>query len=364
MVPEPPFVLLASDDSRALAALRDALRLGGAQVAACRKVSVAVEAVTFHVPTVIVADVGMEDGRGWDVVYAARSAGQLPTIVLDRLGDASARRAAFAAGADDVVSVPCDVEEFATKVLVLAGRARHASTNRPVHRLHGLVVDVAAHSVRLHGRPVLVTAQQFAILCALFEARGAALGRAQLLARIEGLDDEPPSERAIDLHMTRLRSRLGDSARDARFIESVYGVGYRLATDVSAPAQLGDRAEDVLVALPDPLLVIDAQQRVQFANDAAGRMLARPRAQLVGMRCGEVLRCADCMGLPLEGPRCFARAMQAGATTLRGVPAEVQAGDERIQVTLTYGRVEADGLLTLQIRPRGDDTARGTTSTA
>src|SRR6266540_2788912 len=103
MLSEPAFVVVASDDLRALSALRDALRVAGAQVAACKQVSVALDAITFHVPTVVVADVGMESGRGWDVVHAARAAGRLSTIVLDRLGDAGTRRAAFSAGADDVI---------------------------------------------------------------------------------------------------------------------------------------------------------------------------------------------------------------------------------------------------------------------
>jgi DNA-binding winged helix-turn-helix (wHTH) protein len=272
--------------------------------------------------------------------------------VLDRVGDASARRTAFAAGADDVVHVPCETGELATKILALAGRVRPHDTTGPVYRLRGLVVDVAAHSVRLNGRPLVLTAQQFAILRALFEARGVALERSRLLSRIEALDDEPPSERAVDLHVTRLRRRLGDSAGAPRFIESVYGVGYRLASDAAPPAQLGDRAEDVLVALPDALLVIDSQLQVRFANDAATRLLVRSRRELVGRSCSEVLECADCMGARLDGPRCFARALRNGTTTLRDVSAEVRAGDEHIAVTLTYGRVQADGLITLEIRPR------------
>lgn len=362
MVLEPPFVLLADDDPHSIAALRDALRLGGAQVAACRSVGVALEAIRFHVPTVVVADVAMESGKGWDVVYAARALRELPTIVLVRRGDPGARRIAFAAGADDVVSVPCDPGELATRVLAVARRMRRSDATGPVYRLHGLVLDVSAHAVRLNGRPVALTAQQFAILRALFEARGGTLERSRLLSRIEALDDEPPSDRAIDLHVTRLRRRLGDRARDPRFIESVYGVGYRLATEVSAPIRLGEIAEDVLVALPDPLLVVDAELRVRFANDAATRLLVRPRDEIVGRLCGEVLECTDCLGSPLGGPRCFARALHSGATTLRAVPALVRAGDEHIAVTLTYGLVQTDGLVTLEIRPRdgGDSPASAT----
>ncbi len=361
MLTEPPFVLVANDDLRALAALREALRVAGAQVAACKQVSVALDAITFHVPTVVVADVAMEDGKGWDIVHAARAAGRLSTIVLDRLGDAGTRRAAFAAGADEVIRVPCELDELTTRVLALASRAGRGAP-ATVHRLHGLTVDVSAHAVRLHGRPVVLTAQQFAILAALFQANGVALPRARLLARIEGLDDEAPSERAIDLHVARLRRRLGDDAKEPRYIESVYGVGYRLATDAPGPAQLGDRAEDVLAALPDALLVIDAHRAVRFVNDAATRLLGRPRSELLGRTCGDLLECTDCAGMSLEGPRCYVRAVLPGATALRDMPARIRAGDERIQVLLTYGQVQADGLVALQIRPRAEDVPKGLTA--
>ncbi|HEX9094352.1 MAG TPA: winged helix-turn-helix domain-containing protein [Coriobacteriia bacterium] len=363
MQSDPPFVVVADDDLRALSTLRDALRVAGAQVAACRQVSVALDAITFHVPTVVVTDVAMENGKGWDVVHAARAAGRLSTLVLDRIDDAGTRRAAFAAGADEVIRVPYVLDELTTRVIALAGRAGRGVPGT-VYRLHGLSIDVSAHAVRLDGRPVVLTAQQFAILAALFEANGVALPRARLLARIEALDDEPPSERAIDLHVARLRRRLGDDAREPRYIESVYGLGYRLATDAPGPARLGDRAESLLAALPDALLVIDAHRAVRFANDAATRLLARPQSELVGRTCGELLECTDCMDISLEGPRCFARALLPGTAALRDMPARIRAGDERVSVLLTYGQVQADGLVTLQIRPRTADDPKGTASPA
>lgn len=351
MLAEPPFVVIANDDLGALAALRDALRVAGAQVASCKHVSIALDAITFHVPTVVIVDVGMEDGKGWDVVHSARAAGRLATIVLDRVGDVGTRRAAFAAGADEVVAVPCELDELTTRVLTLASRANRGAS-ATVYRLHGLTIDVSAHAVRLHGRPVVLTAQQFAILAALFEANGVALPRSRLLARIEGLDDEPPSERAVDLHVARLRRRLGDHAKVPRYVESVYGVGYRLATDAPIEAELGDRAEDVLAALPDALLVIDAQRTVRFANEAATRLLTRPRSELLGRTCAELLECTDCAESSLDGPRCFVRSVLPGTPPLRDMPAWIRAGDDRVPVLLTYGSVRADGLVTLQIRLR------------
>lgn len=349
---EPPFVLVAHGDPAALAELRTALRLAGAQVASCRTVATALEAVTFHLPTVVVVDVAMEDGKGWEVVHEAARAGHLPIIVLDRGVDPATRPAAFAAGAIEVVTLPADPTELATRVVALAGRARRSSGKTPVFRHRGLTLDVSAHTLKLHGREVSVTPQQFAILLALFEANGATLPRARLLARIEALDDEPPSERAIDLHVTRLRKRLGDDAKHPQFIDAVYGIGYRLATHVETSAGLGDQAEDVLSALPDPVLVIDQELRIRFANEAVARLLAIPRSELVGKRCADVLDCRDDCGTTLGGPRCLARAVQSGETTLRDVPVRVRAGEEQLDVTYTIAQVPCEGLLTIQLRPR------------
>ncbi len=348
---EPPFVLVADDDATRLGEVRTALRLAGAHVAACRSVKVALEALVFHLPNIVVVAPTMDGGKGWDIVYAARAQGQVPTVVLDRETDGVVRRTAFTAGVDAVVALPCDAGELATRVLALAGRVRRSETASPVYRHRGLIMDVAAHTVRVHGRAIELTAQQFAILRALFEANGATLARDRLLARIESLDEEPPSDRAIDLHVTRLRRRLGDDARKPRFIEAVYGVGYRLATDDALASGLGGDAEHVLAALPDPLLVIDTELRIRFANDAATRFLARAQTDLVGRRCADVLRCRDCHGEMLEGPRCFARAVVSGDATLRDVPAEIAVAEEVVPVDFTYARVRGDGLLTLEIRP-------------
>ena len=106
------------------------------------------------------------------------------------------------------------------------------------------------------------------------------------------------------------------------------------------------------VRRPDPLLVIDGDLTVRFANEAASRFLALSRSDLVGRRCADLLRCRDCRGEPLAGSRCLSRAVTNGATTLRDVPADITVGGDRVPVEFTYARVHGDGLLTLEIRPR------------
>ena len=359
VLPEPPFVLVADSDPLYLPRLRGALRLAGAQVAACRTVKVALEALRFHLPNIVVVAPEMDGGTGWDVVYAARAQAQLPTVALDRGRDGTLRRTALTAGVDEVIMLPCDDTELALRVVALAGRSRRTDAATPVHRHRGLIMDVAAHTIRANGKQIPLTAQQFAILRALLEANGATLSRERLLALIESLDDEPPSDRAIDLHVTRLRRRLGDDAREPRWIESVYGVGYRLATNDDKTTEFNAEAERVLASLPDPLLVIDADRRVRFVNDAAARFLALPQAEIVGRRCGEILQCRDCDGADLEGARCFARAVANSGSALRDVPAIIAVGEDRVPVRFTYARVHTDGLMTVEIRPRSEPTTVG-----
>src|SRR6266536_6003567 len=97
-----PLVLVLEPDRMLSNAIGVALRGAGLQVVACRRAAEAVAAVSFHRPSVVLVDVGSDDGHGWDVLAAARDNGHLPAIALDRDDDAATRKAAFAAGVDDV----------------------------------------------------------------------------------------------------------------------------------------------------------------------------------------------------------------------------------------------------------------------
>lgn len=334
-------VVVAEDDAQILGTLRDALRAEGFIVASCRAARSAFDAVDFHRPGVAVIDVAMEDGRGWELLYAVRSRAGTAALVLDRQGDALVRRGAIAAGAEDVVSAPFDAEEVAGRVRLLFRRQDQVARGGPVYRHGDLVVDVPAHEVRVAGRTVGLTPQQFAILRALCEAGGAALHRAQLVTRIAAIDDEPPSDRAIDLHVSRLRRRLGDDEGPARYIEAVYGIGYRLA-----PAGRNDvqraQPDAVLDALPDAVLVVDDGLAVRAANRAAEILLGRPRTDLVGRSCAELLACRTCAGGPLAGPGCLGRAVLAGEGSVRHARALVDTSDGRVPVVFSHVKVPTD----------------------
>lgn len=203
---------------------------------------------------------------------------------------------------------------------------------------HGdLVLDPRTDQVRVRGRHIALTRPQVAILRALFEADGATLSREELLARV-GARRGGPSGRTVDLHVSRLRRRLGDDADAPRYIEAVYGAGYRLVPDAADPLH-GRYADAVLEALPEPVLLLDERLVVRDVNPAAEALLGRPREHLVGLPCGLATDCRDCEGDPMSGARCLGRAALRDGSAPLALRGTVDGSGRRAPVVFTHVRV-------------------------
>ena len=130
------------------------------------------------------------------------------------------------------------------------------------------------------------------------------------------------------------RSAPGVTLKEYRTIDELRAADVWLSgVSLPAEARLGDegRALPLIEDAADyatALLCAEAVGAIRFANDAATRFLARAQTDLVGRRCADILRCRDCHGEKLEGPRCFARAVVSGDATLRDVPAEIDVGQQ------------------------------------
>lgn len=348
-------VLIAADDADMVGRIRTALRTEDLQVVSGRTVRTAVEALDFHRPAVVVVDLGLEGGRGWELLHAIGSRPGTSVVALDRHGDPLARKAALAAGAADVVGPPLDPTEVALRSRALQRRERADPAAGAVLRHKDLVLDVASHEVRIAGRPIALTPQQFAILRALLEARGATLHRSQLLARIAAVDDEPPSDRAVDLHVSRLRRRLRAASPGGRYVEAVYGIGYRLAPGGPAHELSAEVAGRVLDSLAEAVVVVGPDLRIVAAGRAAERLLDRD--DLVGRHCYEVMDCHSSAGAPLTGPACLGRAALAGGGSILHVPLNLRADHGRVLLDVSHTPVPLDGgqsVLAIELRADGD----------
>ena len=171
---------------------------------------------------VVLLDLGLPDGDGLEVLRELRRVSDVPVIIATARGDETDRIVGLELGADDYVVKPFSVRELAARVLAVA-RRRRIDTSLDSGRL---VVDRARHRVVLDGNPVELTAKEFDLLAVLAEEPGRAVPRRELFSRVW----DPVwigTGKTLDVHIASLRKKLGD----AELIETVRGVGYRLAVD-------------------------------------------------------------------------------------------------------------------------------------
>ena len=171
---------------------------------------------------VVLLDLGLPDGDGLEVLRDLRRTSDVPVIIATARGDEADRIVGLELGADDYVVKPFSVRELAARVRAIARRRRVDSTLATSR----LVVDRSRHVVTLDGATVDLTAKEFDLLAVLAEEPGRAVTRQELFSRVW----DPVwigTGKTLDVHIASLRKKLRDSA----LIETVRGVGYRLAVD-------------------------------------------------------------------------------------------------------------------------------------
>jgi len=169
----------------------------------------------------VVLDLGLPRRSGLEVLKKLRGQGKTTPVLILTARDATADKVAgLDAGADDYVVKPVDLDELAARVRALTRRA--AGRAQPILRHGDLELDPAAHRVTLAGRPVELSAREFALLAALLENAGRVLTRAQLEASLYGWRDEPESN-ALEVHIHHLRRKLGGD-----LIKTLRGIGYTI----------------------------------------------------------------------------------------------------------------------------------------
>jgi DNA-binding response OmpR family regulator len=215
-------ILLAEDDPMIGAGVRQGLRQDGFTVDWVRDGQAALTALREHVHDIVVLDLGMPRVTGLDVLRTTRRAGDTRPVLILTARDALADRVAgLDAGADDYLVKPFELQELAARLRALGRRG--AGRAAPKLVAGALEVDPAAHTVRLAGATVTLSAREFALLHALAERPGAVLSRAQLEDKLYGWNEEVESN-AVEVHIHALRRKLG-----ADTIRNVRGVGWTLA---------------------------------------------------------------------------------------------------------------------------------------
>ena len=161
------------------------------------------------------------------MLRAGAETADLPVMMLTAKSSEYDRVVGLDSGADDYMPKPFGMMELVSRVRALLRRAAKPAAEDKLFTAGSLAVDVKRRAVTVDGEPVILTYKEFELLCYLLENRGVVLSRDQILTKIWDYNYSGET-RTVDVHIRTLRQKLGDAGA---LIETVRGVGYRLAQD-------------------------------------------------------------------------------------------------------------------------------------
>jgi len=229
-------ILVVDDDPKIVRLLRTYLERDGFTVIEASDGQAALAAVALESPALVVLDVMLPLVDGLSVLEALRRTSRTPAIMLSARGAVDDRIVGLELGADDYLAKPFSPAELVVRVRRLLQRSAGttqvasapAAATEPL-RVADLTLDPDRHEVVLGGAPVNLTLAEFRLLAALLSAGGRVLTRDQLIDALHGADGLV-LDRTIDVHIGRLRHKLGDDPAAPRYVATVRGVGYRVPT--------------------------------------------------------------------------------------------------------------------------------------
>jgi DNA-binding response OmpR family regulator len=184
-------------------------------------------------PDLVILDQMMPEMGGYEFMRAFAKEADTPVILLTAKVDDQDKILGLELGADDYVTKPFNVRELIARVRAVLRRAQKSPAEPDLLRVADIVLDRAAVTVTVGGRYVDLTPSEFEILATLMAAPTQVFSRLDLLDRMSGKAFEG-YERTIDVHIRNLRSKIEPDPKHPRYIDTVYGIGYRFAPQKAA----------------------------------------------------------------------------------------------------------------------------------
>lgn len=222
-----PNVLLVEDDPAVQGALAHALTDHGFAVQVAGTAMDALRYVTEREANVIILDLGLPDLDGTSVLSMLRGITDIPVIAATARNDERTMVALLNAGADDYVVKPFSTEQLVARIRALLRRVGGSPVDSEVLAVGDLRVDLAARTATVDGQEIELNRREFDLLAYLAAHAGRVVTRRQLIRAVwhqPAMDDD----QTIDVHISWLRRKLGESAARPRYLHTVRGVGLKL----------------------------------------------------------------------------------------------------------------------------------------
>ena len=219
-------VAVVEDDAHILAAVtRGLTERGHAVLGASTGLGALGEIVDEH-PDVVVLDLGLPDIGGLELLRMLRAVSSVPVIVATARDDEREIIRTLDAGADDYVVKPYSADQLDARIRAVLRRARTDEEDERV-RIGGLAVDARSRTATIDGRVMDLSRKEFDLLWHLASRPGEVVSKRELLAAVWRQPYGGP-EKTVDVHLSWLRAKLGETARAPRYLRSVRGVGVML----------------------------------------------------------------------------------------------------------------------------------------
>ena len=221
-------ILLVEDDADIRRLVADSISRLGYDVISASSAMEGLQAAVAEAPDLVVLDLGLPDVDGSELLRMLRAVSAVPVVVATARGDDASVVKLLDAGADDYLVKPYSTAQLEARVRAVLRRAESKSRSASAMvSVGGIRIDVAARDVSVDGAPLDLSPKEFDLLLTLAERAGEVVSKRELLAQVWR---EPwgGSERTVDVHLSWLRKKLGETANEPRYLRTVHGVGVKL----------------------------------------------------------------------------------------------------------------------------------------
>ena len=223
-------VLVVDDEARLVNLVKAYLEQGGFRVVTARNGREALFIARQEKPDLILLDIMMPEMDGHEFMRVHRQERATPIILLTAKVEEDDKIIGLELGADDYVTKPFSPRELMARVRAVLRRGSQSVASGARLRVADVTLDLERFLVEVGGERIDLTRSEFDLLAILMGSPGRAFSRLDLLDRLQGTTFEG-SERTVDVHIKNLRAKIEANPRKPRYVETVYGIGYRFAPE-------------------------------------------------------------------------------------------------------------------------------------
>lgn len=222
-------ILFVEDDEAIAMGLQYSLEKEGYEVLWCKNKEQGINAITKHDFDLLLLDISLPDGNGYDICTKAKQKTDVPVIFLTALDDEVNVVLGLDLGGDDYITKPFRIHELLSRIKsVLRRYHKGERSSSGVVQIQYIEVHTKEGKVYQHGKEVLLTALEYRLLLVFLNHLGQVLSRAQLLEGIWDVAGDFVNDNTLSVYIRRLREKLEDDVQNPTIIVTVRGLGYRM----------------------------------------------------------------------------------------------------------------------------------------